>query len=191
MFNRSFQSSLRNVVLLPLILFGILAGSLVFQLGKMNAASVWVLHTDEVIDEARILQTLLLDMETGMRGFLSEGDSQFLHPYAVAKPELEPILKSLEQLTSTKPEQVARVHTLNLSVKKWINYADQKVSAGRKSIGLNQKVHDLDSAGKSMMDDLMRVPVFSVHLEPQPHSASSLFFSSSSYSFGVLNPIEV
>lgn len=38
---------------------------------------------------------------------------------------------------------------------------------------------------------VVSLPGFSVHLVPKPHSAGFYFFSSSSYSDGVLNPIEV
>src|ERR1041385_4270939 len=48
---------------------------------RANSSADWVKHTILVQREVANLLTLLLDAETGERGFIVTGDEQFLEPY--------------------------------------------------------------------------------------------------------------
>ena len=50
-------------------------------IGSLTDTARWVSHTQEVIGEAHLIEKLLLDMETGQRGFLITGSDEFLDPY--------------------------------------------------------------------------------------------------------------
>lgn len=154
MINKSFRSLLKRSVILPMGLLTVLAVVLLVQFARLSAASRWVLHTDNVVDQARQIQINLLDMETGMRGYLIGGRDEFLEPYELAKPKLNPALLHLEGLTSTKPEQTARVQRLKIETEKWLRAAEERISA-RKNAGSSWKVLRAEGdSGKAIMDNL-------------------------------------
>jgi len=45
---------------------------------SLVATENWVLHTQEVISKALFLEKLMIDMETGERGFLITGKESYL-----------------------------------------------------------------------------------------------------------------
>jgi len=50
---------------------------------QINNAT-WIDHTNQVVIELGQIQSILLDTETGQRGYLYTGDAQYLEPFAVA-----------------------------------------------------------------------------------------------------------
>lgn len=72
----------------------------------------WVTHTDKVIAEANLLSKLLVDMETGQRGFLITGDDAFLEPYNKAVKGFDNRLKELMETVDDNPVQVERLSKL-------------------------------------------------------------------------------
>ena len=120
----------------------------------MNDASRWVLHTDTVIDQARQLQTSLLDMETGMRGYELAGRIKYLDPYETSKLKIIPLLNSLEVLASSKPEQLERVKVLRLGIANWTQYAEHKIILRKNKLSILKNELFDDNSGKTMMDNL-------------------------------------
>ena len=59
-------------------------------------------------DQIRTVETLLLDAETGVRGFALTQREDFLEPYSKAFERLPQALGRLEELTGADPEQLAR-----------------------------------------------------------------------------------
>jgi signal transduction histidine kinase len=59
-------------------------------------------------DQIRTVETLLLDAETGVRGFAFANRPDFLEPYSKAFDRLPQALARLEELTGRDPEQLAR-----------------------------------------------------------------------------------
>lgn len=89
-------------VLPPLVLTAILAGLFLWQISRLLSPSQWVEHTDEVIERANRAQRLLLDMETGVRGYLLTGRQEFLEPYNRATPQLAPALEAMASVGWTR-----------------------------------------------------------------------------------------
>jgi len=92
------RRSLSQSVVLPVILAGAVATLFLWQIGLLLDASGWVDHTDSVIAESNRAQKLLLDMETGQRGYLIAGRPEFLEPYRSAGPELDRAFSRLKTL---------------------------------------------------------------------------------------------
>lgn len=132
----------------------VLAIVLLLQFSRLNEASKWVLHTDNVVDQARQIQTDLLDMETGMRGYLIGGRDKFLEPYESAKLKLIPAITQLAEMTSTKPEQTARVNQLRIEVEKWVRTADEKISLRRKAGSKWNVTATEGDSEKKIMDEI-------------------------------------
>ncbi len=66
-------------------------------------ASGWVIHTEETLKESNQLLTLLVDAETGVRGYGLTQNPQFLEPYQEAKRTIPNRINMLTQLTADSP----------------------------------------------------------------------------------------
>lgn len=58
-----------------------------WQVNRLNDPARWVAHTDEVISWVHLCQKLMLDQETGLRGYMIAGVPSFLDPYQSGKQE--------------------------------------------------------------------------------------------------------
>ena len=86
-----------------LVVMGIFLGR---QLLQMAEDAAWVDHTDQVISEAYQTNLQIIDQETGIRGYIVNGDSMYLEPFERAKP-LEGFAR-LNTLVADNPQQQAR-----------------------------------------------------------------------------------
>ena len=94
----------------------ILAGMVLLLLRdfrRAEDAERGVLHTYQVSNSAQSLRSLMMDAETGQRGYLLTGDERFLAPYNSAIAALPRGLQELKILTSYNPAQQARWNELN------------------------------------------------------------------------------
>lgn len=114
-----FRRVLARAVLLPLIALGLFAAVLLLQLEDMLATARLVDHTDQVIAQAYQTQKLMIDLETGLRGYLITGDSEFLDPYDQGQRAIQPALTALRTLVSDNPEQTARADDISASYRRW------------------------------------------------------------------------
>jgi signal transduction histidine kinase/CHASE3 domain sensor protein len=113
-----------------------------FQEEKDNE---WVVHTYQVIDRLKAIEALLVDTETGVRGYLATGDPLFLQPYEQALPHLSTTFRTLPQLVSDNLEQQQRAHILN-------QLAQAKLTVVQLQIQKNEASRTLMIEGKRRMD---------------------------------------
>src|SRR4028118_1982876 len=115
----NFRRRLSLALALPLLLMSILAVSLIGQVNHLTSVMQWVNHTDRVIAQANHTEKLLIDMETGLRGYLVTGNSEFLEPYQQASRIIAPTFNQLGGLVSDNPPQVQRLATLQSTYQQW------------------------------------------------------------------------
>ncbi len=68
-------------------------------------AAAWVMHTEEVLKESNQLLTLLVNAETGMRGYGLTRRPIFLEPYEQTQAAVLDYIERLTSLTSDNPSQ--------------------------------------------------------------------------------------
>src|SRR5215211_2658484 len=93
-----FKRALTRAIVFPLIALLLFVSVLLWQLEDMLAVAGLVGHSDEAIAQAHVTQSLLVDMETGLRGYLITGDRDFLEPYLQAQPLIQPAFANLAAL---------------------------------------------------------------------------------------------
>ena len=76
-------------------------------------------HSDQVISHANRLIRLMVDEETGLRGFLLTHDPGFLQPLHEADRQLDPEFNTLINLVRQRPDQVARLRRLQAAHQRW------------------------------------------------------------------------
>ena len=111
----------------------------------------WVRHSHAVIESTQTLFSDLLDVESGVRGYMGTGDPRFLDHYAEAKNAAPVEMAKLRALVNDNAGQVARAERL-------IGLAQQRLSIAAKRVELMRQGHPDEAhafapgSGKSAMD---------------------------------------
>ncbi|MFN6466024.1 MAG: CHASE3 domain-containing protein [Nostoc sp. DedVER02] len=114
-----FQRQLTRAIALPSLFLLLFSGISQWQVSRLFSALQWVDHTHQVIGQAYQTQTLLEDLETGLRGYMLTGEQQFLEPYLKAKPTIDPTFQELSNLVSDNPSQERSIHQLISEYDNW------------------------------------------------------------------------
>jgi signal transduction histidine kinase/AmiR/NasT family two-component response regulator len=120
-------------------------------------------HDGPVISNARNLLTLVVDMETGQRGFVITGQDEFLEPYHRAIASFSGLLEKEKQLVSSNPVQVERLEFIDEHVKHWQKEAAQPEISMRRKIGMAsvdaRHLQEILSQGKGkrLLDRFMKL----------------------------------
>jgi PAS domain S-box-containing protein len=160
----AFNRVLRTTLLMPIILLGVLAGVLVWQIQEAIGAQQKVATANEVIQRLYELQALIVDEETGLRGYQLTGDRQMLEPYAQGEQDAEQQLKALSALLAT-PQQRLRLAQVRDDYALWRGYSAPSLVAGRQEATPDQVTADLH--GKALMDQLRLALRETIRLEQQ------------------------
>jgi len=101
---KRFKRTLRQVLLLPIVACLLLASVLVWQISGANSTVGLIEDSDQRIALATLIEKLVVDEETGLRGYQITADPRFLAPYRDAEApmqqaiaQLQPMLKPGEQ----------------------------------------------------------------------------------------------
>jgi len=132
--NLSIRQKITFAFAIPLLLMTLVAALLYVSSNRQNETAKWVEHTHQVISQANQLLRLLIDMETGQRGYVITGNEVFLEPFYKAKKVWSSEIDSLSRLVSDNPEQVERLVKIDLLQKEWLAKAAQKAINARAKV---------------------------------------------------------
>lgn len=119
--------------LFPLLaLLPLLFGLLLWQLRALDAASQWVDRSDRTVAGIHELEKQILDIETGMRGYVLTGQDDFLEPYRSGRAAIEPALQSLSELIEDDPAERHRLEAVRGELGEWLPYTEGVVEAKRR-----------------------------------------------------------
>ena len=91
------------------ILLSAISGFTSYHIFRKQAIErLWVKRARYALDSANSIQHLIVEMETGRRGFRATNQQRFLEPSAAALPRVAPAMSGLKDLLSDDPEQEAR-----------------------------------------------------------------------------------
>ncbi len=121
-------------VLLSLLIGGAFAGLLGAISSLRNTAGL-ARHSDRVLAAAADLERLVVDLETGERGFISTGDEAFLEPWTAARARFDAQATRLRSLAATHHvEQGQRAAAIARTGASYIrDYSDPVVAAAREN----------------------------------------------------------
>ncbi len=149
-----FQRVLNRHLTLPLAVGALSAavfiGLILFLLSQLR----WVEHTQQVISNANEVKTLIIDQETGTRGFLITGEEKFLAPYNLSKPKLAAAIDNLKHLVRDNPPQVERLGRIEAVQKQWDQFA-QRILELRRAQGDYLAIIRAET-GKQLFDEIRR-----------------------------------
>jgi PAS domain S-box-containing protein len=150
------QKAFRRILVINLfapvalvLISGFISTLLVFRL---LSSSHWVDHSDQVMAQSNRILKLILDAETGQRGYLLTGKKQFLEPYLKATSVIGIALADLKKLVANDPIQEQRLNRIQSGFQKWLDYSHAMLEMKRK----NQNFIGNMPTGptKAIMDDI-------------------------------------
>jgi CheY-like chemotaxis protein/signal transduction histidine kinase/CHASE3 domain sensor protein len=125
-----------------------------YSIKQLEDDNQMVDHTQKVIKNSTGLLQLMIDAETGMRGYGATQNKVFLDPYNAALPKIAVRIDSLKKLTFDNPVQVNRIDSLNELVTKQLDILKTDIEA-RDTHGLDYMVQNhMFLNGKQNMDSI-------------------------------------
>jgi PAS domain S-box-containing protein len=127
--SRQYNRLLIRLLALPVASLTVLALVLGFGLQDVQRSAQSVDQSDLIIAHANHLIKLMVDEETGLRGFLLTKDRLFLQPFHDADQQLEPEFDTLFSLLQDRPKQSARLKNLQADHGRWEQMARHEIEA--------------------------------------------------------------
>jgi PAS domain S-box-containing protein len=110
-------------VLLPLVLLLLLALVLAWQIQRTLREQRRIDHTDRITAQLNEMERLVVDQETGLRGYQLTHDPTTLEPYQSAEGSLHLALDRLLYLVMDDPNQLQRLRQIRDSHELWMGFA--------------------------------------------------------------------
>ncbi|MBA2568588.1 MAG: CHASE3 domain-containing protein [Actinobacteria bacterium] len=128
----SLETRLVAASALLAILVGAAFVILILALSTLREANREEKQSRDVTVEALGLQKLVLDVETGLRGYVITGRRRFLAPYPAARRELPRSLAGFEELVADEPPQKMRARGLTAAIRQYLTeYAEPVLRIAR------------------------------------------------------------
>ena len=124
----AYRRLLVRLLALPIIALALLALITAYGFRQAQQSARRVDRTDQVIAHANNLVKLMVDEETGLRGYLLTGDRLFLEPYHKANRDLDPEFATLFSLIRRDPEQTARLQRMQTASRAWQQFARETIA---------------------------------------------------------------
>lgn len=113
---------------MPLVLMGVLAVGLVYQIDYLVRVNREIGPTDLVAAQMDVLRGLLTDKETALRGYLLTGSSTFLEPYRTSESRFAPAMSEVQKRVAGDPAQLDRLEQFTRVWVEWDHYARTMIS---------------------------------------------------------------
>ena len=105
----------------PLILLVLIATTVNSSLTKLLEHNDRVNHTHKVIETGNEIAAAVVNMETGLRGYLITGEASFLQPYNQGKEQFQALINASKKLVSDNPSQVNKLIEIERIKQDWQN----------------------------------------------------------------------
>jgi PAS domain S-box-containing protein len=148
-----FNNILRQVFLLPVVALLVVAGALYVQIRNANATVKLIQDADARISQATLVSKLIVDEESGLRGYETTGDPQFLQPFSDAETHVQEEIQNLDDLTGADADQKHDITDLREEHQTWRDGFAIPVIGQVRGGGKTNDV-DLNLHGKALMDDV-------------------------------------
>lgn len=156
---------------IPVLLIVALSALVYQSTNSMADSAKWVNHTHEAVAIGNKLGSAMVDMETGLRGYIIAGKEAFLEPYVAGQQAFEQTMDKGLSHVSDNPTQIKRLQKVESLKDQWLAVHAKKAiqmraSAGGSSSGLQKKpdqgIREItefveEGHGKKRMDEIRQV----------------------------------
>jgi PAS domain S-box-containing protein len=148
---KQFNSVLRQVFLLPVVALLFVAGALYLQIQNANATVNLIQDSDARISQATLVSKLIVDEESGLRGYETTGDKQFLQPFTEAESHVQEEIQNLNVTAGPDADMKHDLIDLHDSHQTWHDGFALPIIAQVREGGKTDDVN-LNLHGKVLMD---------------------------------------
>ena len=141
-----FRQILVITLLLPLVLLLLLALVLAWQIQRTLREQRRIDHTDRITAQLNEMERLVVDQETGLRGYQLTRDPTTLEPYQNAEGSLHLAFDSLLLLVREDPDQLRRLRQVRDSHELWMGFAGRALDNLRAGKIFGDTALDLNGA---------------------------------------------
>ncbi len=141
-----FRQILVVTLLLPLVLLLLLALVLAWQIQRTLREQRRIDHTDRITAQLNEMERLVVDQETGLRGYQLTRDPTTLEPYQNAEGSLHLAFDSLLLLVREDPDQLRRLRQVRDSHELWMGFAGRALDNLRAGKIFGDTALDLNGA---------------------------------------------
>lgn len=143
---------LKQSLLLPVLLLLGLAAVLLVEVRATMVASAYEQQSDQTITGLDGLLKLMVDQETGLRGYQVTADPAFLEPYRIAAPQIGQTFDRLNGSFADRPDQQEELAATRSEYDQWSGYASRVLL--RMSTHEDTSSAELNFEGKRHMDSV-------------------------------------
>ncbi|MFP3924805.1 methyl-accepting chemotaxis protein [Pseudomonas sp. W5-36] len=142
------------------VILGILVFSAYRGFGQVDSAINSNVHTYRVLNQSQMALEQLINIETGMRGFVITGKDNFLEPQIAGEAKFSEALATLKSSTIDNAEQQKRLASLAQLQTRWLDEDVHSIIAQRRQLAQSGNSDDsvdqrIDSgADKAKMDGM-------------------------------------
>jgi PAS domain S-box-containing protein len=148
-----FNNILRQVFLLPVVALLVVAGALYVQIRNANVTVNLIQDADARISQATLVSKLVVDEESGLRGYETTGDQRFLQPFSDAESHVQEEIQNLDDLAGADTDQKHDITDLREEHQTWRDAFAIPVIGQVRAGGKANDV-DLNLHGKALMDEV-------------------------------------
>ena len=127
-----------------LLVSAVLIGIALVNTLRLSDSVKWNTHTHKVLAESEGALLAMVNIETGLRGFVAGGNEKFLEPFQQGQKDFTAAFEKLKSMTADNPAQQGRLDQLMAQHQQFMGVANGLVALRR----------DV-TAGKASMDGLM------------------------------------
>lgn len=118
-----------------LVIQAVVAIILIVNMLSMGSEFSYLIEHDlVVVDRANELDKLIVDMESGQRGYLITGEDDFRQPYHDAVIAFDQVAAELRELIADNPEQIERLDKIVATKNDWVTRAAEPEMSLRERI---------------------------------------------------------
>ncbi|MBN9616177.1 MAG: histidine kinase [Acidobacteriales bacterium 59-55] len=165
-----FNRILRQVFLLPVIALLLMAVALYLQIRGANSTVNLIQESNARIAQVSRIEKLILNEESGLRGYENTSDNRFLQPYLAASSSLQAEFDRMQTLPGLDSVEKHYLDDLIEKHQLWQDAFALPVIATIRAGGQVRDV-DLNLRGKIMMDDIRQDIADTTHNAEQRRSA--------------------
>jgi PAS domain S-box-containing protein len=136
------------IVTIPAICLLATMGAWLWSRGESNAIRIGIANSQERIANTKELLVVMLNAETGVRGYLVSGDPEFLESNQVAQKTLPIALSNLKQSIGNNSKQLAQLDSIRsqiFSIQKLIVELQTVDSTAERARLLKQSKREMDA----------------------------------------------
>lgn len=150
-------NKISGLIAFAIAMFIILGIISLLMSNKLKTSIGLNMHTYEVLQNQEQILSLLMDAETGQRGYIITGEERYLEPYNLAVKDVFTKINDVLELTKENANQQQRLSTLKSLVTDKFTELNQTIET-RKIKGFDAALQIIiTDKGKKIMDDIRSV----------------------------------